>query len=222
MTAVSSACAGATAARRGTDAPDPPLFLFIGADPDTDWLAECGVALDAKGFVRTGAGLGAATPRRWRPAAAGVFAIGDVRSGSVKRVGGAVGEGAQVVAALHAYLARRRTRRRLQPIGRIMMAEDCTHIARHSRRDAERARLRGMPEDRRIVGASAPLPHLRPCRLLRRLAQPPRHQAFPRDPPSDHRRLRSAGRLGLVLRRRGDVRPVERTTPHNGPIPRYY
>jgi thioredoxin reductase (NADPH) len=79
------------------------LFLFIGADPNTDWLAKCGVALDAKGFIRTGA-----EPDRHplETSRAGVFAIGDVRSGSVKRVAAAVGEGAQVVAALHAYLAR--------------------------------------------------------------------------------------------------------------------
>jgi thioredoxin reductase (NADPH) len=81
------------------------LFLFIGADPNTDWLAQCEVALDGKGFVRTGSDSGeerhALETRR-----AGVFAIGDVRSGSVKRVAAAVGEGAQVVAAIHAYLAR--------------------------------------------------------------------------------------------------------------------
>jgi thioredoxin reductase (NADPH) len=80
------------------------VFLFIGADPNTDWLAQCGVALDKKGFVRTGVDTGEGrhaleTNRQ------GVFAIGDVRSGSVKRVAAAVGEGAQVVAALHAYLA---------------------------------------------------------------------------------------------------------------------
>jgi thioredoxin reductase (NADPH) len=80
------------------------LFLFIGADPNTDWLAGSGVALDPKGFVMTGADAGAdrqplETSRR------GVFAIGDVRSGSIKRVAAAVGEGAQVVAALHAFLA---------------------------------------------------------------------------------------------------------------------
>ncbi|CAN7739903.1 FAD-dependent oxidoreductase [Mesorhizobium caraganae] len=79
------------------------LFLFIGADPNTDWLAHCNVALDAKGFVRTGAEIAADQMETSR---SGVFAIGDVRSGSVKRVAAAVGEGAQVVAALHAYLAR--------------------------------------------------------------------------------------------------------------------
>ncbi len=80
------------------------LFLFIGADPNTDWLAGSGVALDGKGFALTGADAGAdrhplETSRR------GVFAIGDVRAKSIKRVAAAVGEGAQVVAALHAFLA---------------------------------------------------------------------------------------------------------------------
>jgi thioredoxin reductase (NADPH) len=80
------------------------LFLFIGAEPNTDWLAGSGVAVDAKGFVLTGAD----TSKKLRPletSREGVFAIGDVRSGSIKRVAAAVGEGAQVVAALHAYLA---------------------------------------------------------------------------------------------------------------------
>jgi thioredoxin reductase (NADPH) len=80
------------------------LFLFIGADPNTDWLAKCNVALDAKGFVRTGPDL-APAHGLMETSRSGVFAIGDVRSGSIKRVAAAVGEGAQVVAALHAYLA---------------------------------------------------------------------------------------------------------------------
>jgi thioredoxin reductase (NADPH) len=79
------------------------LFLFIGAEPNTDWLAGSGVALDAKRFVLTGADSGGrhALETSWR----GVFAIGDVRATSIKRVAAAVGEGAQVVAALHSYLA---------------------------------------------------------------------------------------------------------------------
>jgi thioredoxin reductase (NADPH) len=81
------------------------LFLFIGADPNTDWLAQCDVALDEKGFVRTGDDSGEKR-HALETNRAGVFAIGDVRAGSVKRVAAAVGEGAQVVAALHAYLAR--------------------------------------------------------------------------------------------------------------------
>ncbi|TMN25514.1 FAD-dependent oxidoreductase [Pseudoxanthomonas sp. X-1] len=76
------------------------LFLFIGADPNTDWLKGC-VTLDPAGFVVTGA-KGAALLETDRP---GVFAIGDVRAGSVKRVAAAVGEGAAVVAQIHQYLA---------------------------------------------------------------------------------------------------------------------
>jgi thioredoxin reductase (NADPH) len=80
------------------------VFLFIGAEPNTGWLAESGVRLDDKGFVCTdedhdGGRLPMETSRR------GVFAVGDVRSGSVKRVAAAVGEGAQVVSTLHTYLA---------------------------------------------------------------------------------------------------------------------
>jgi thioredoxin reductase (NADPH) len=80
------------------------LFLFIGADPNTNWLANSGVALDNKGFVLTGeeAARNVHPLETSRP---GIFAIGDVRAKSVKRVAAAVGEGAQVVAALHSYLA---------------------------------------------------------------------------------------------------------------------
>jgi thioredoxin reductase (NADPH) len=78
------------------------VFLFIGADPNTDWLAASGIGLDAKGFVRTGAEAGRS--RNLESNIEGVFAIGDVRSGSTKRVAAGVGEGAQVVATLHAYL----------------------------------------------------------------------------------------------------------------------
>jgi thioredoxin reductase (NADPH) len=80
------------------------LFLFIGAEPNTDWLAQSGLALDERGFVRTGADAapGLMPLETSRP---GIFAIGDVRSGSVKRVASAVGDGAQVVAALHLFLA---------------------------------------------------------------------------------------------------------------------
>ena len=83
------------------------LFLFAGADPATGWLDGCGVTLDRGGFVVTGAqseqNLGRLVPPL-ETSVPGVFAVGDVRSGSVKRVGGAIGEGAQVVAALHGFL----------------------------------------------------------------------------------------------------------------------
>ena len=80
------------------------LFSFIGAEPNTDWLQSSGIKLDNRGFVLTGEAAGddrlpLETSRR------GIFAIGDVRSGSVKRVAASVGDGAQVVAAIHGYLA---------------------------------------------------------------------------------------------------------------------
>jgi thioredoxin reductase (NADPH) len=78
------------------------LFLFIGANPNTDWLAGSGIALDDKGFIRTGGNFQGPLETNMP----GIFAIGDVRCGSVKRVAAAVGEGAQVVAALHAFLAK--------------------------------------------------------------------------------------------------------------------
>jgi thioredoxin reductase (NADPH) len=78
------------------------VFLFIGAAPNTKWLSQLDVALDAKGFVLTGRDLGDGR-RPLETSRDGVFAIGDVRAGSVKRVAAAVGEGAQVVAAIHAF-----------------------------------------------------------------------------------------------------------------------
>ena len=89
------------------------LFLFIGADPNSAWLTDGGVALDGKGFVLTGGEVG---QRALETSRAGIFAVGDIRSGSVKRVATAVGDGAQVVASLHQYLATGDDRR-VQPPG---------------------------------------------------------------------------------------------------------
>lgn len=82
------------------------VFLFVGADPATGWLEGCGVNLDRTGFVVTGDDptRDGAVPAL-QSSVPGVFAVGDVRAGSIKRVGGAIGEGAQVVAALHGFLA---------------------------------------------------------------------------------------------------------------------
>ena len=82
------------------------VFSFIGADPNTDWLDGCGVKLDGKGFVITGED-GRHTLETCRD---GVFAVGDVRCGSVKRVAAAVGEGSTVVSAIHQWLAKERER----------------------------------------------------------------------------------------------------------------
>jgi thioredoxin reductase (NADPH) len=81
------------------------LFLFIGADPNSDWLGECGVQVDDKGFVLTG--LDARHDRgpfSLETSVDGVFAVGDLRAGSTKRVAAAAGEGAAAVAQIHAYL----------------------------------------------------------------------------------------------------------------------
>jgi thioredoxin reductase (NADPH) len=79
------------------------LFSFIGAEPNTDWLQSSGIDLDRHGFVLTGDEIGEdrLPLETSRP---GVFAVGDVRSASVKRVAASVGDGAQVVAAIHKYL----------------------------------------------------------------------------------------------------------------------
>jgi thioredoxin reductase (NADPH) len=89
------------------------IFLFIGAEPATAWLRDSGVALDTKNFILTGSGVapdarrsnnGSGRPLSLETSVRNVFACGDVRSGSVKRVGAAIGEGAVVGAELHAAL----------------------------------------------------------------------------------------------------------------------
>ncbi|RZU51150.1 thioredoxin reductase (NADPH) [Krasilnikovia cinnamomea] len=94
----------ATGDRR--EIPTSVLFVFIGAQPCTGWLAQC-VAMDDRGYVLTGGAAAAPTPASLletsRP---GVLAVGDVRSGSIKRVASAVGEGAMAVRLIHEHLAR--------------------------------------------------------------------------------------------------------------------
>jgi len=91
------------------------LFSFIGAQPNTDWLANSGLSLDSRGFVLTGADV-SETRLPLETSRRGVFAVGDVRSGSVKRVAASVGDGAQVVAAIHSYLAAREELEVAQPV----------------------------------------------------------------------------------------------------------
>ena len=90
------------------------LFCFIGAEPATSWL-QGAIVLDEKGFVLTDRFLpdhalehpvfAAREPLPFETSAPGVFAVGDVRSGSMKRVAAAVGEGSSSVRAIHDYLA---------------------------------------------------------------------------------------------------------------------
>jgi thioredoxin reductase (NADPH) len=100
--------------REETEKPIRHVFLFIGADPATAWLRDSGVALDSKNYILTGSDVPSdarrSNDRSGRPlpletSVRGVFAAGDVRSGSVKRVGAAIGEGAVAAAELHAVLA---------------------------------------------------------------------------------------------------------------------
>ena len=94
---------------REEERPVHQVFLFVGADPETDWLTGCGVTRDAQGFLLTGNawtnGAGGSLSAPLGSNVPGVFAVGDVRSGSVKRVGAAIGEGAAAVALIHQYLA---------------------------------------------------------------------------------------------------------------------
>jgi len=81
------------------------LFVMIGAEPNTAWLDGC-LDLDRKGFVLTGRDAdGYATPSPFATTLRGVFAVGDVRSGSIKRVASSVGEGSVVVQAIHRFLS---------------------------------------------------------------------------------------------------------------------
>jgi thioredoxin reductase (NADPH) len=93
------------------------LFSFIGAEPNTDWLTSSGLKLDQRGFVLTGEDLGD-DRLPMETSRAGVFAVGDVRACSVKRIAASVGDGAQVVAAIHKYLSAQETvvPQLLQPI----------------------------------------------------------------------------------------------------------
>jgi thioredoxin reductase (NADPH) len=94
------------------------VFVMIGADPCTGWL-EGAVQLDDRGFVLTGQACGADAPQPFnifQTTAPGVFAVGDVRSGSVKRVASAVGEGSVVVQAIHTRLAALREAEAREPV----------------------------------------------------------------------------------------------------------
>ncbi|WP_199272366.1 FAD-dependent oxidoreductase [Paraburkholderia acidisoli] len=94
------------------------LFMFTGAEPNARWLQGCGVTTDDKGFVLTGAAARGAgesqgdAHQTLETSVNGVFAIGDVRFGSIKRVSAAVGEGAAVVAQIHGVLNERQQRAR--------------------------------------------------------------------------------------------------------------
>jgi thioredoxin reductase (NADPH) len=84
--------------------PTCALFIMVGAAPNTGWLSGL-VDLDDKGFVLTGEAAGAASP--YATSHPGIFAVGDVRAGSVKRVASSVGEGSVVISKVWEHLDRR-------------------------------------------------------------------------------------------------------------------
>jgi thioredoxin reductase (NADPH) len=94
---------------RQAEVPATAVFVLIGAEPHTDWLPDV-VALDERGFILTGRDIPRSAwsesraPLPFETSVAGVFAAGDVRYGSVKRVAGAVGEGSVTVGSVHRYL----------------------------------------------------------------------------------------------------------------------
>ena len=116
-TTTSSACAGATSRPGDVETRDiRHVFVMTGATPSTEWLDGC-VALDAKGFIKTGPDLSpedlaaaqwplARPPHLLETSLPGVFAVGDVRGGNIKRVASAVGEGSIAVAFVHQVLQR--------------------------------------------------------------------------------------------------------------------
>ncbi len=189
------------------------LFLFIGADPNTHWLAGSGIALDPHGFIKAG-GPGRHVLATSRD---GIFAIGDVRSGSIKRVAAAVGEGAQVVAAVHGFLAQERgaesggmTWRKLAPPGH------------DPRRHAQRAGLRGVPQARRRMVSPAHLPHLRHvgCCDQSKNKHATKHYHRSKHPIIEGYDPPEGWGWCYVDEVMFDL--SDRMTPHNGPIPRYY
>jgi len=88
---------------KATTRPARSIFVMIGAEPNTQWAADC-LELDAQGFVCTGSRAGADADSPYATSRAGVYAVGDVRSGSVKRVASGVGEGSVVVQSIHRFL----------------------------------------------------------------------------------------------------------------------
>jgi thioredoxin reductase (NADPH) len=143
----------ASGARRTV--PADALFVLIGAQPRTEWLAEA-VARDRQGFIVTGPDLPASTgargnaghpPLPLETSLPGVFAAGDVRRGSVKRVASAVGEGAATIPLVHRHLARAACARETPPRPAHPPAIPASTRPGPSRRPGDRAHAHRAPRD---------------------------------------------------------------------------
>ena len=179
------------------------LFFFLGAQPCTEWLDDA-VARDADGFILTGDAAGA--DNLLETSVPGIFAAGDVRSGSTKRCAAAVGEGSMAVQFVHAA-----------PRGARQLESD----ERASAPTSTRSQLRELPAS--VDGCEDCLReggkwlHLRICLTCGHVGccddspEPPRDRAPPRDVAPDHPLARARRGLVLVLRRRGRVRPRRRS-----------
>jgi thioredoxin reductase (NADPH) len=177
-------------------------FIMAGATPSTQWL-DGRVTLDANGFIKTGPDL---TPEdlaaaRWplvRPphlletSLPGVFAAGDVRSGNVKRVASAVGEGSIAVAFIHQIREEQADERQLMP----------PHRRDRAGQGPPEQGVRGVREDRSPVGSPPDVPGVRQHALLRQLAESPREQARPGGRASRDRLRRARRALAVLLSRR--------------------
>jgi hypothetical protein len=198
---------------RETRRPLRHLFLFIGADPNTGWLAKSDVELDQKGFIRTGRRLSAPATARSKRAAAAFSRSATSAPGSTKRVAAASAK------------ALRSSRRRCTPIllQEATMADECVHIRRHPKRSPRaRSVCRGVPRDRLAMGAPAPLSHLRPRRCCD--SSPNRH-ATKHYNATEHpiieglRPARRAGGWCYIDEVSFDL--GDQATPQRGPIPRW-
>jgi len=141
--------------------PADALFVLIGSQPRTQWLGEA-IARDQWGFILTGPDLPAGTGRHWRPgrpplpletSLPGVFAAGDVRQGSVKRVAAAVGEGAATIPLVHRHL--QTTAARAPAPSRQPPDQPAHPRPEHRQRTGERAHAHRAQHDQHPAGEGA-------------------------------------------------------------------
>ena len=209
----------------GTDAEEQlevhGLFVLIGSQPHTDWLPES-VKRDEWGFVTTGrdAGMDIAGPAE--STLAGVFAVGDVRRGSIKRVASAVGEGAVVISHVHAYLAFAERRSYLSTRGVLVGRPKSAASRRRRCHDCVVSIVSRWPVVRRFevppidLDADGHLLEHAAARIFAEIRRAvPRRLHDARGPPGDGAGVRAAA--GRHARRRSQRSPRRRTSARSFP-----